>query len=757
MKIAFVAPLASLSPRSCEYPPVADLLARLPEVGIEVEVLVVVPPGDEPAQLPEALQARSFLLEHTDVETFFRVNTRLERSALLNEEDQRAWDDNCPRSQGLIEYLCERQGALDYIVVWGCIPGPGLTIPGLFPGKVVLFPGIQEEYLFRLPSVARAIRESTAVLVCSQVESRLIQSIVGPTRLPQAVVGFGFEPMENPDEAKTDDSYALFSWTPDPSSNMLLDYFDVYYRQRLTSLKLVVAGCPEGNRTNRAGVEYVMPQNEEQWRRLFRNARLVIDPSGRERFPVPVFRGWQFGRPALLSGRSETSKALCRVSNAGLYFNSAHEFEECLDLLSQGTEKARALGEQGREYLSLACGWDQVLKGYREFLDSLPLTRSMAAQRFAAINVNAMANDAVGNNLVNKLRMLGEMGCEVDGYIENVGTSTPPPEDVRPLIHEVSANEMLSRKGQLQEDFWNRDVFFFDYAVNFSLLRLVPELGAKGKTLLFDFHGVTPPHLWYDSENVDFLEDGVRNVPLLKAGKRVIAHSEFIRSELEGYGIARERIDVIPYAVPIHQFFPTAKNKRLMKWHGLSERDFVMLYVGRMAGNKRIDVLAHALGIACQRHANFKLILLGDFALPPYFRQVENARRIAESYRVSDRLITIEVVHHGELYKYFNLADVYVTSSLHEGFCIPIIEAMACGKPVIGSRSAAIPETIGEAGILFEPENAEELAEHLIRLAEDEQLRDEIGMKGLSRSRQFGIDAFRRNMRQFFLKALNGR
>ena len=59
-------------------------------------------------------------------------------------------------------------------------------------------------------------------------------------------------------------------------------------------------------------------------------------------------------------------------------------------------------------------------------------------------------------------------------------------------------------------------------------------------------------------------------------------------------------------------------------------------------------------------------------------------------------MISTGTIRHEELRKYFNLADVYVTSSLHEGFCIPVVEAMACGTPVLGFRCGSVPEIIDE-------------------------------------------------------------
>ena len=75
--------------------------------------------------------------------------------------------------------------------------------------------------------------------------------------------------------------------------------------------------------------------------------------------------------------------------------------------------------------------------------------------------------------------------------------------------------------------------------------------------------------------------------------------------------------------------------------------------------------------------------------------------------------------------------------SFDEGFGLPAVEAMACGTPVVGSRAGALPEVIGDAGLLFDPYQPEELKVCLQRLLENQDLRQELGLKGIRRAGGF--------------------
>ena len=86
-----------------------------------------------------------------------------------------------------------------------------------------------------------------------------------------------------------------------------------------------------------------------------------------------------------------------------------------------------------------------------------------------------------------------------------------------------------------------------------------------------------------------------------------------------------------------------------------------------------------------------------------------------------------------------NAAKIFLFASMYEGFGIPILEAFGCGTIVITSNRASCPEVAGDAALLVDPENTEEMASAIIRLENDEKLREDLRQKGFSRVKEFSL------------------
>src|SRR5690606_4272593 len=134
--------------------------------------------------------------------------------------------------------------------------------------------------------------------------------------------------------------------------------------------------------------------------------------------------------------------------------------------------------------------------------------------------------------------------------------------------------------------------------------------------------------------------------------------------------------------------------------------------------NKRIDDVVRALALIRQQRPNTMLLLVGDNRSEIYARQAEDILRLAKELGQSDHVIFTGQVDDDTLVKHYQFADLFVTASLHEGFCIPVIEAMASGLPVIGAHTTALPETIGNAGLTFTPQDPADLANTVLRVLE---------------------------------------
>lgn len=159
----------------------------------------------------------------------------------------------------------------------------------------------------------------------------------------------------------------------------------------------------------------------------------------------------------------------------------------------------------------------------------------------------------------------------------------------------------------------------------------------------------------------------------------------------------------------------------------------IILYVGNLKPHKNLKTLLKAYSKLKHRD-RYVLILTGKA-----FEQ--NRIHDAEiQYGIKHGVITTGAVDNEMLVDLYNIADIFVLPSLYEGFGIPPLEAMACGTPVICSNSSSLPEVVGDAALLFDPLDADELAENIERLSENPALYQELVQRGFLRVSKFDWD-----------------
>ena len=126
--------------------------------------------------------------------------------------------------------------------------------------------------------------------------------------------------------------------------------------------------------------------------------------------------------------------------------------------------------------------------------------------------------------------------------------------------------------------------------------------------------------------------------------------------------------------------------------------------------------------------------------------------RIVHELGMERRIFFTGYVPDEEIPLFMNLAVGFVFVSLAEGFGIPALEAMACGAPVIASNTTSLPEVVGGAGILVDPESEEEITEGINKLLSDSGLREDLRKKGLLRSREFTWEGSAQRLIEVFEK-----
>jgi glycosyltransferase involved in cell wall biosynthesis len=231
---------------------------------------------------------------------------------------------------------------------------------------------------------------------------------------------------------------------------------------------------------------------------------------------------------------------------------------------------------------------------------------------------------------------------------------------------------------------------------------------------------------------------------VLKGAARILAVSRYTRSELENlFGILGPRIEVVYNAI----------DERFLRGHAsdqdrevLAERYRVtypfLLYAGRISPHKnlvRIIEAFSALKAELEKEGQFsdlKLIIIGDeLSKHPDLRRTVIRGGVQNDVRFMG-FVPIEMLR-----VFYDAAKIFVFPSLYEGFGLPPLEAMAHGTPVVTSNTSSLPEVVGNAAVLVNPENVFEIMRALHRVLLDPEIREKLKLRGYEQVKKFSWDA----------------
>jgi len=216
--------------------------------------------------------------------------------------------------------------------------------------------------------------------------------------------------------------------------------------------------------------------------------------------------------------------------------------------------------------------------------------------------------------------------------------------------------------------------------------------------------------------------------------RKVMTISEFSARDIVSlYGLPLDRIAVIPCGVS-DDFRPRrdpAEFGELRRRIGLPDAPFI-LFIGGADPRKNHQAVVRAFAKRADEFKGCRLVLVGD----PAHRFGNMSRTIAEC-GMEGRVICPGRMPIEDITRLYSHADLFVFPSLYEGFGMPVIEAMACGAPVVTSNRTALPEVAGDAALLVNPDDDDELAGAMVRIFRDASLRESLRAKGFERARQF--------------------
>ncbi len=263
------------------------------------------------------------------------------------------------------------------------------------------------------------------------------------------------------------------------------------------------------------------------------------------------------------------------------------------------------------------------------------------------------------------------------------------------------------------------DVVVLHLSIGSDVNRMFQRLPCR-KAIVY--HNITPPEFFrgFQEGIAHMLQRGREEMAMLAGAATVnLADSRFNADELLAAGYANPRV------------LPLLLDRS--NWNGPVDRRIVrelddgfvnMLFVGRCVPNKRIEDLVFTLHY-CQRFVNksTRLVHVGSAAGVERYQALLKTK--ARELRV-EHLVMPGAVRSDELRAYYQAADVFVCLSEHEGFCIPLLEAMGHDVPVMAFDAGAVAETLDGSGVLFRQKDFALIAETVQRVARDQPLRASI-------------------------------
>lgn len=219
--------------------------------------------------------------------------------------------------------------------------------------------------------------------------------------------------------------------------------------------------------------------------------------------------------------------------------------------------------------------------------------------------------------------------------------------------------------------------------------------------------------------------------------RRIIAVSQATANEVvQLLGVPAERIDVVPHGVQHTRLCPLPPKQvaAFCRAKGLPER--FMLFLGTLEPRKNLTTLIKAFARTDAVRQGDKLVIAGGKGW--YYQEIfAHVERLG----LEKAVLFPGFVSGDELALWYNAATVFVYPSLYEGFGMPLLEAMACGAPVIASQTSCMPEVVGDAGLLVSPHDVAELADSLDRLLASAELRSDLGQRGRARAAAYTWEA----------------
>lgn len=282
--------------------------------------------------------------------------------------------------------------------------------------------------------------------------------------------------------------------------------------------------------------------------------------------------------------------------------------------------------------------------------------------------------DAVGNHCHGLVRVFRRASCHAEAYAQRGD------EDVHAIA-------------DLARGIDPRDTVIVSYSIFDPFLQHLLDLPCRRVCY---FHGVTSPELLreYEPATAELCERSLNQLPLLRNFDRVIVNSRFSANALVAMAGEMD-FDILPPLTADMPFFQS----RLRESPSHRDGPLNILVVGRVVPHKRVEDAITIVAHLSSAGLDVTLTVVGPSHNVAY---QENLEKQAKDQGISDRVFFLGAVSDDALRERFSVAGVFLSVSRHEGFCVPVVEAMYAGLPVFLRSGTGSSEVVGHAGFVFQ-------------------------------------------------------
>ena len=345
--------------------------------------------------------------------------------------------------------------------------------------------------------------------------------------------------------------------------------------------------------------------------------------------------------------------------------------------------------------------------------------------------------DAIGRDVLHMGRILREQGHEVELFSTTWGK--PQPRNDR----DVHIRDFLSDDPSA--------LLILHHAIGWS--HAVPLIAAAKCRRIVKYHNVTPARFFdgLDAEYAELCRQGRDQLRALIAHRcdLYLADSPFNLKDLTELGADPNRCIVVPPFNDLENLLSLAPDPVILHDYGDGRTN--LLFVGRRAPNKGHRFLLDAFAAYHHGHdANSRLVMIGR-GEPKQEKYTQSLREQVWRLGLHGRVVFVDSVSDAELKAFYCCASAFVSASEHEGFCVPLVEAMALRIPIVAYGAGAVPHTVGDAALIWDERDPFLLAQSIAVAVDDTAVRRQLIERGWRRYQESFTN---QRLERDFLRAL---